>query len=148
MNPDEEKYIFLDIDGVLMHYKKGPGGRFVSYGLDPKCVGRLNRVLRVTGAKIVVSSCYRIGRSISQLQELLDSFGVKGTVAGKTGGSDTRGLEIREWLDKTGAKAYAVLDDELDGASHVLGHYVQTENTVYGSGLTKKEADEVIGILS
>lgn len=148
MGHSEDKYIFLDVDGVLMHYKKGPGGKFVSYGLDPKCVSRLNRILRTTGAKIVVSSCYRIGRSVPQLQELMDGFGVKGVVAGRTGQSDTRGLEVREWLDKNGAKAYAVLDDELDGASHVLGHYVQTKNTVYGPGLTKKEADEVIGILS
>lgn len=140
-------YLFLDVDGVLIHYKRDKKGLPVSLDLDPKCVRQLNRVIKKTGAEIVVSSSYRIGRNITQLQELMDGFGVKGIVAGRTGESDTRGLEILEWVEKNRVKVYAVVDDELDGASHVLGHYVETRDTLFGPGLTKTEADSLIEIL-
>lgn len=49
--------IFLDIDGVLnRHVFNREAG---SGTIDPKCVKQLNRILRATGAKIVLSSAWR-----------------------------------------------------------------------------------------
>ena len=60
------KYLFLDIDGVLNHdkwfdsehYKKHQENWKKSM-FDPECVARVNRILEVTGARLVVSSSWR-----------------------------------------------------------------------------------------
>lgn len=55
------KYLFLDIDGVLNHdewfeseqYKKHQGNWQKSM-FDPECVARVNKILEETGAELVV----------------------------------------------------------------------------------------------
>ena len=56
------KVIFLDIDGVLIN-KASLLNVESSYVPDEKCVQQLNELINRTDAKIVVSSCWRIGRS-------------------------------------------------------------------------------------
>ena len=60
-----ERVIFLDVDGVLAHagtYNRGRGEerlwRFAAQ-LDLDCMARLIRIVRATGARIVVSSTWR-----------------------------------------------------------------------------------------
>lgn len=123
-----EKIIFLDIDGVLNHqnwfsrrHKEVDQNDIVShypfYEFDPESVEQLNRIINETGAKIVVSSTWRLGRTITQLQEILDRVGFIGEVIDKTPnfhakGTDNdgerigytipRGCEIDWWLDNKG----------------------------------------------
>jgi len=118
------KIIFLDIDGVLNHQKwytfrheymdmKVVSDQYPKYEFDPGSVECLNWITDATGAKIVVSSTWRRGRTIEELQELLKSVGVTGEVIGKTpslgtptrydGDGDVgytipRGCEIDYWL--------------------------------------------------
>lgn len=74
------KYLFLDIDGVLNHdewfesdgYKKNQGNWKVSM-FDPKCVERVNKILEETGAKLVVSSSWR---SMTDLEEIFAGVGL------------------------------------------------------------------------
>lgn len=122
------KVIFLDIDGVLNHqnwfsrrHKEVDQNDIVShypfYEFDPKSVEQLNRIINETGAKVVVSSTWRLGRTITQLQEILDRVGFIGEVIDKTPhfhakGTDNegerigytipRGCEIDWWLDNKG----------------------------------------------
>jgi hypothetical protein len=123
-----EKIIFLDIDGVLNHqnwysyrHKEIDQNDVVShypfYEFDPKSIEQLNRITEETGAKVVVSSTWRIGRTISQLQEILDTVGFVGEVIDTTphfhakgmdnegekiGYTIPRGCEIDWWLDNKG----------------------------------------------
>jgi|688.fasta_scaffold12985_13 hypothetical protein len=123
-----EKIIFLDIDGVLNHqnwysyrHKEIDQNDIVShypfYEFDPKSIEQLNRIIEETGAKVVVSSTWRMGRTISQLQEILDRVGfvgevidttphfyVKGTdnEGEKIGYTIPRGCEIEWWLKNKG----------------------------------------------
>ena len=121
------KIIFLDIDGVLNHekwyerrYENIDMGLVVSeypkYEFDPNSVECLNWLTDATNAKIVVSSTWRLGRTVEELQELLKSVGVTGEVIGKTPSFDApsgydwsggkpgytipRGCEIAYWLDQ------------------------------------------------
>lgn len=142
--------IFLDIDGVLITGKRGwktPG---------PENVAALNRLIEETGAEIVVSSCWRVGRSVPELAMLLGSWGVKGHVLDRTFADEkTRGQEILTWIHThpenwpmsiplpTPVEEYVILDDDAD-MGLLLNHLVQTDPH---SGLTQADVDRAIHIL-
>jgi hypothetical protein len=171
------KVIFLDIDGVLnsndWYTNRKKNNLTEQYPLtefDPKAVERLNRIILETGAKIVVSSSWRAGRSVNELQDLLISVGVIGEVVGKTNRltHDTynipRGCEIDYWLklqglfqrinwskeeqqkniDKAKVKNYIILDDDSDMLYSQKEHFVHTDNLY---GLTDEDVDNSISIL-
>lgn len=74
------KYLFLDIDGVLnhdewfesVHYKKHQENWKKSM-FDPECVARVNKILDATGARLVVSSSWR---SMTDLKEIFEGVGL------------------------------------------------------------------------
>ena len=149
------KIIFLDIDGVLNHqlwfenwlnYKKENNitERDERRWFDPRCIDLLNSITDETDAKIVVSSSWRRGKSIKDLQNLLKSVGVTGDVISKTprltfeGLEDytysvPRGCEIKAWLEtnkdilsvKMSKVKYVILDDDSDML------YWQRENYIW-----------------
>lgn len=95
------KYLFLDIDGVLNsvswyreEWNKNhvyPQGDF-----DPKCVELVNRIVEETGCKVVVSSSWR---TESNLQSIFDKAGLEFKIHSITPFGSHRGCEIQEWLD-------------------------------------------------
>lgn len=134
--------VFLDIDGVLncqMFYEE----RFKSYGkhrhkdsdmkldyyksnLCPERIALLNDLCKETNAVVVVSSTWRKGRTIEELQTMLDYAGATFQIIDITPSLHyERGSEIREWLrrnikpDTHGMyyfdfHNYAILDDDSD----------------------------------
>jgi hypothetical protein len=105
--------VFLDIDGVL-----APIRRWDRYGdLDPGCVRVLNEIVAGAGAEVVVSSTWRHGKSVTELQEMLDAAGFIGRVIDKTPvgapGAD-RGDEIAAWLAGHAVGGYVIIDDHGD----------------------------------
>jgi len=139
------KVIFLDIDGVIITRKtcrKWPPKA------DPTCVEVLNELIKRTGAVIVVSSCWRVGRTVDELQELLDGWGVKGIVIGRTGAiSDKiRGLEIGEWLlskSPDEVSSFVIIDDDRDMGTF-MRRLVKTE---FATGFTVQHLDKAVSIL-
>jgi hypothetical protein len=132
---NQKKIIFLDIDGVLNHHlfyvAEKEAGRIGQRDTDPKSVEYLNTLCNETGAEVVVSSTWRLGRTTEQLQELLKEAGFTGKVIGRTedlrygkgGESILRGNEILHWIKENtkliGAeywqyKSYVILDDDSD----------------------------------
>lgn len=132
------KLIFLDIDGVLNcedtfikkreEYNANKEAFLAKLkdhdlredmDIDKNLVEELNKIIRATGAKIVVSSSWRIGRTVKDLQRLLKRNGCIGEVIDKTGNSShgIRGLEIQEWIDKHKEyyiENFVILDDDAD----------------------------------
>lgn len=117
------KIIFLDFDGVLnsqLFYKN----RKTFKDIDEKSVSFLNDLVRQTEAKIVVSSSWRIGRTINDLQKILDYNGFKGEILDVTPCLNTlRGNEIHAWIQDYKQKSgydlyrkgtYVILDDDSD----------------------------------
>lgn len=101
------KIIFLDFDGVLNHqnwYKRRIdevdsedfSSHYPFYEFDPESISQLNRIIDETKAKVVISSTWRHGRSITELQELLDRVGFIGEVIDKTPRFYTKGKYIDE----------------------------------------------------
>lgn len=118
------KVIFLDFDGVIVWwgYNPHPGGILQP---DPDKVDLLNAIVEATGAVVVVSSTWRIGRSRTELAEILAEAGFRGTVRGCTpdgvrtaGGlriAYPRAEEIRTWLRGWPGKpveSFVAIDDE------------------------------------
>jgi HAD domain in Swiss Army Knife RNA repair proteins len=136
------KVIFLDIDGVLNHCDtrsdvspttKEP----LPIPIAPECMARLNRLIAETGAKIVISSSWRLFARWQDLGPALARHGLVGDVIGETPdlvNDDVwlenwrtregvpfafekleRGWEIREWLAAHPmVTAFVILDDVSD----------------------------------
>lgn len=151
------KIIFLDIDGVLnsqLFYVHGrPGGVGLRSDIDPVPVEFLNELIADTGAKVVVSSTWRLGRSTEELQTLLNQSGFTGEIIGKTkdlrprvSGTESdsilRGNEILCWIkenqdlikqDYWTFKHYVIFDDDSDMLYWQRDNFIQTDGYV---GLT------------
>lgn len=174
------KYLFLDIDGVLNHdewfesehYKKHQESWKKSM-FDPECVARVNTILQLTRAELVVSSSWR---SMTDLEEIFEGVGLPFKFW-RTSHADQiysdldpirdlynddirywRGSEIKHFLEQHPADNYVILDDDSDMLDEQLDHFIQTcgdkINTpnLYinneGSGLTEKLMNKAIDILN
>lgn len=162
------KIIFLDVDGVLnseKHYRKRgePDYRWEDeppYPLsefDSEAVALLNRIIKETDAKIVVSSTWRIGRSVDELKELFKNVGVEGEIIDKTKilrerrGYErvVRGTEIRRWIEEFEDESfenYIIIDDDGDMLpSQKKDHFVKTS---FWFGLTEEDVEKAVSILN
>jgi hypothetical protein len=164
------KVVFLDFDGVLnckeffllsmverrshREEEDRDGDRAwellrEASALDPVLIARLNRLLAVTGAAVVVSSSWRHGRTPEELREILGLRGFVGEVYGKTadynGSWEQRGDEIRDWLkEHPEVTTYVVLDDDAD-MDAVRDRFIQTD--MDGGGLLDTHVEQAILML-
>ena len=114
--------IFLDIDGVLVS-GDGMAKHRCSHRFDANCVAALNALIKETGAKVVVSSVWRILQTTYTLSVILQAGGVDAAtpevvlVVGKTPVLNVhRGFEITRWLTDNNQtnRNYIVIDDDSD----------------------------------
>lgn len=97
------KVVFLDIDGVLFpHYSKSWSTNAITY---------LNSLCQEYGLQIVITSTWREKHSLEELRELLKAQGIEGHIIGVTPIGDSRGEEIKEWLEDGQCEDYIVIDD-------------------------------------
>ena len=134
--------IFLDFDGVL-----APIRRWDRYeDLDPACVQVLNEIVAGCSADVVVSSTWRYGKTVAELQAMLDAKGFAGRVLDKTPigppGAD-RGEEIAAWLAAHDVVGYVIIDDHVDVGERRT-HLVQTYPA---HGLQPADAPRAIAVL-
>ena len=144
------RIIFLDIDGVLnsMSGLIFRGGQSLQ-DLYTEHISVLIWLLRKTDAKIVVSSTWRIGKSVSDLKQLFYNYGLPSKyIIDKTDrlSGEQRGKEIKLWLDETehNIESFVILDDDSD-MDGVEKYHVQTKHDY---GLTYVEALECFEILT
>jgi len=146
------RVVFLDFDGVLnsrafLVRPEGSGDR-----LDPAAVSRLDQLAKRSGAKVVVTSTWRLKYSLSELSLMLREHGFEGEIIGATpalhlpGACDiefVREQEIRSWLDEhPSVTDYVVLDDLfLEALAHVQ---VKTE---FEEGLTEEHVEIALSVL-
>ncbi len=154
------KVVFLDIDGVMatgetfnQHVHIGEHG-FCPFAKGP--VYQLNRILKETGAEIVVSSSWRCdGPRWDALMTHFKDQGVEKRPIGRTidltkkvngiWQSGQRGDEIKVWLSAD-VEAYVALDDDSD-MDAIPGHFVHIRNGSWRGGLQAGHADQAIQIL-
>ena len=117
------------------------------YGdLDPACIQVLNEVVARGEADVIVSSTWRYGKTVTELQEMLQAQGFTGRVVDTTPtgtpGAD-RGEEIAAWLAEHAVGGYVIIDDHVD-MGELRSHLVQTQPA---HGLQPADAPRVIAML-
>lgn len=124
------KIIFLDIDGVLNGYDYYMSDRCTGNlngeegDIDPFGAERINRICRETGARIVISSDWRI--NWPHCIDRIERGGIeKGLIVDKTPehmwlehapeSYKSRGSEIQDWLSQhPECTSYVIIDDRTD----------------------------------
>lgn len=153
------KVIFLDIDGVLNSgaYIKRLDGDFDQpiNQIDPVAVVRLNHLTDTTGAKIVVSSTWRLSflgqcaEPLKSLQGCLRTYGITGSVIDMTPNKancvrNRRGKEIQAWMDENpGVEKFIIIDDDSD-MGRLRTHLILTK---FEDGIQDIHVDRIIEIL-
>lgn len=132
--------IFLDFDGVVetIYWEKAKDGTW-SYNIhkfgreelnNKQAIGWLNELYSKVPYDIVVSSTWRIGMSVDELQNLLRKSGFNRNikVIGKTPVLyQQRGLEIQEWIDTAEFKGnFIIIDDDSD-MCHLLPRLIRCD---------------------
>lgn len=143
------KVIFLDFDGVLN------GGEYLADisdwlsfdALDKDKIQLVNRIIKETGAKVVISSSWRIGYPLEEIEEELIKRGFKGEIIGATPSLATRrGIEIQTWMDEYPGeiRSFVILDDESD-MEHLHQFLIQTDPSI---GIVEEDVDIAVYLLN
>ena len=138
------KVIFLDVDGVLNSARD-----YYSIELSTDShLELLKELIDRTGAKIVLSSSWRMGLSIrgNLVQRLADyNLEIYDTTPVLYFEGRKRGDEIRAWLDKhEDVVNFVILDDESDMCEFTKTNLVKTDTNF---GLKRKNIEKAVEIL-
>jgi hypothetical protein len=141
------RYLFLDIDGVLNSERSvAAHGRLTHSGLvkhdmllgntpdpmwDHLAVMLLRTAQAAIGFKIVISSTWRITFSLADFHAVFDLYGwdTRDIIIGKTGTENgPRGQQIKNWLDTHGKfpYQYCIIDDDSDMLEYQQPFFVET----------------------
>ena len=160
------KVIFLDMDGVLNSHRylyEGPVARgamredLESWAdmIDPEAVERLNTLVDRTGAKIVLSSSWRVPfmDRMDDFRRMLAGRGFRGEVIGRTptgrecgaGHTGQRGFEVAMWLrDHPEGDLFVCLDD----SGHFAGMMSRLVQTPWSVGLQDEHVERATTLLA
>lgn len=138
--------IFLDIDGVLNNITSMMAGPLILF--DQATVNRLKQIMNFTGAKIVLSTAWRLNPYLKKiLIEELEKKGVKKElIIGQTPDlsiiNKTRDYEILFWVysNRDKIKKWVAIDD-LNLKKLPSKNFVRTK---FHSGLTDKLTGEIM----
>jgi hypothetical protein len=149
MNTEREivRHIHLGI------HKQFPGN-FGSFPFDPEAVRELDRIIDETDTQIVISSSWRNGSSISELQDIFEMRGFQNidAIIDKTPSfreaDRTRGEEILEWIFQHSLDKYIIIDDEI--MYDIAGFHNEETlcNTDPKVGFLRHQADKIITYFS
>lgn len=172
------KIIFLDIDGVLnvevyltafwdickrinLARPQAASLRMDAMQDDygnlfcPLACRRLAWIIEITGAKIVISSAWRMN-GLSEMQAMWKHRELAGEVIDVTPihmnnrvkelSFTERGNEIKEWLSlHPEVESYVIFDDDNDMLAEQKNNFIQTDEAY---GITLKDAERAIEILN
>ena len=158
--------LFLDIDGVLnsethaSSYTEDEWENLTYFEkhIDNKAIQIINHICDKTKAQVVISSTWRCGRGIEQLQNILNFRGATFKVIDKTPEYDIsyRGYEIDAWISKNRSKDkdgnyfeftnYAILDDDIGDMLIKQKDNIFKINRL--TGITRKDADRIVEFLN
>lgn len=152
------KILFLDIDGVVncaSYFKTSKSPRHAkTYAqevppFDPYRVLLVHRICEQTGAKVVVSSSWRLGEeSLAQVKDMLGDLYLDKTP--RHDRFEHRYAEIQEWVDTHDVERYAILDDDMCASDGHGDNFFKTEweSISKEEGLTGEIAAKVVDHLN
>ena len=165
-----EKYIFLDVDGVLnSEHTLDDRSTFNASIICDQYLENLRKIVEETDAKLVLSSSWRVYFD-KNIDNPINIFGITllhalskhnlklhaATPFVKGEFSNERGLEIKTCIEQLKITDYVIIDDEefSDFKTHLdMSRFVQTNfgdetTTIENEGLNKKVAKKAIEILN
>lgn len=155
------KIIFLDIDGVMNDFEiikksvrgvktnsNNPPLIYLTSSIGDAFISRLNKLVKSTGADVVVSSTWRKWYTLERMQQAFKIMGFEGTIVGVTPILETRrGFEIEDWIKSNEnsfkVEKFVILDDDND-MEHLMDRLVLTSMF---SGLTDEHVVRAIEML-
>ena len=155
------KIIFLDIDGVLVT-RNSIKYQYINFPDDPnigfskKAVKNLNKLIRLTKAKIVISSTWRLFHSIEELQNIFTQQDIRGKIISTTSVEKAtveedipRGQKIADWLNQHhDVEQYVIIDDDVQ-ADCIQFHPFNCVETSYKRGFSPEDRfNEALAILN
>jgi len=148
---DKIKVIFLDVDGVLNSDKTMRVTKNNCAFVGARQMKNLRRIVKETGAKVVLSSDWRYDRDdpvlngdFLELKRELFKYGIRLYGFTPELPSAHRGAEIDRWLQEhEEVENFVILDDRTDIEPN-KSHWVQT---VMSSGLDAGKTEEAIKII-
>ncbi len=138
------KIIFLDIDGVLNSFASIAENVHL---VSDKCL-HMRLIIKATGAKVVVSSTWRIGETVPILDMMLWRSGMpyQSVIDVTPQLEGIRGNEIEAWLkEHDEVSRYCIIDDDSDFHDYQKRYFVQTRME---HGLIARHCEQVIKILN
>lgn len=142
---ERKRIVFLDIDGVLFDMSEND--------FYPNAIALLDRLCLEVGAKIVISSSWRIMYGLEDTIKRLNTAGLKTEIIDATPYEQEwhrnilitkpRGEEILQWImENPPVHRYVILDDKkIKGHD---GNFVQTDEFI---GLTEKDINKSLEVL-
>lgn len=156
--------VFLDIDGVLNSdawFARSPPRDWGLDHLDPEAVARVDRLASDTGARIVISSTWRLVYPLQQIRAMLAAKGLRAPIVDRTpeipaefAEGRVRAQEIERWLNahelrvrrgEGGVIESFVILDDLEDFGHLEGHCVRTR---FATGLLDAHVVRATAILA
>jgi len=136
----KDKIIFLDIDGVLCVFPEWQNSWVDNEKnlFSEPLIKNLKTILDATGAKIVISSSWRLHKkSLLYLYNQLEKCGIlRSYIVGQTDDlskhirfsfyTELRWLEIKDYIDKNKIEKYIIIDD-YDLEKYDKLHLVRTK---------------------
>ena len=154
------KVIFLDFDGVLNSIAYFEAGAHELGDLDPAAVARLERLVARSGAKVVISSAWRLKHSPVELRARLAAQGFTGEILDYTpelpaGAATAHGWflprceEIRAWLaaQSESPERFVILDDAELQAHELAELQACFVRTDVARGLLDEDVEVALRIL-
>jgi len=155
--------IFLDFDGVLNSHFYAKSKKMGLIDIDEDSVVLLNQIVQASDAKVVVSSTWRLNRTIQELEDILLSKGFIGEVIDKTkdlrrgpdADSIVRGNEILCWMKDNPAAIgcpyynytnYIILDDDSDMLYSQRNNFIHVDPYVGITPRTVFQAKKILGV--
>lgn len=145
------RVIFLDIDGVLncqtFYTNRPKEGTYVQQSICTERVSWLNELCKEMDIKVVISSSWRLGRTVEEMREIFSEIGGTFEIIDSTpnlrGDGCLRGNEIYNWIEKnkellevsssSDYHEYVIIDDDSDMLLWQRENFFQTDTY---SGLT------------
>lgn len=152
--------IFLDVDGVLnshhwykKNHKKHPEKCRTDTAIDPRYVRNLKKIIKRTGAKVVLSATCRVSVRTNKthyLRKIFKEYGIEIYDYTPYTGME-RGIDIQEWLNHHLVNHIVILDDDSD-MCHLMEYLVKTNNGpcklwYFNEGLSNRKVRESIKML-
>ncbi len=156
-NPNNQKYLFLDIDGVLNSFDdyNMTGDTFlknlhkISFVLSDNQIQILNNIVEKYNPTIILSSYWRTRYSLEEINKIFKKHDFIGEITDKT---DEKGEEhkdrwaqIKRFIDKNHVKNFIILDDERISENEICPNFIKTNSY---KGLDKTHLQEIDNIWS